>query len=113
MKNDLPKPEDLGIKVCGDRVLVLVEEIKDEITTDGGLVIPQTGKEKEMNRAAQNIGHVVQIGSLAWDDMPEKWADVGDRVSYGKYAGTNIHDPKTDKTYRMLVDTDINAVYLD
>jgi co-chaperonin GroES (HSP10) len=112
-KKTLPKSEDIGIKVCGDRILVLVDEIEDEITTEFGLVIPQTGDDKKREIAGQNVGRLVKTGSLAWNDMPEPYAEVGDHVVYGKYAGTNIYDAWTDKTYKMLVDTDINAVLLD
>jgi co-chaperonin GroES (HSP10) len=111
-KVDLPKPEDIGLKVCGDRILVLVEDVEDETVTDGGIVLPNTGKNKEMSRAAQNVGFVVMIGPMAWSDMPEKWAALGDKVSFGRYAGTAIFDPKTELTFKMLVDTDINAVYI-
>lgn len=104
---------ELGIRVCGDRVLVYVEPAEDEIKLDSGIVIPQTQQKREMSAAAQNVGTLVQLGSMAWHDAPEAWAKIGDKVCFGKYAGTSIYDKKTDKTYKMIADTDINAVYLD
>jgi co-chaperonin GroES (HSP10) len=90
-----------------------VEEIETEIKTESGIVIPQAGDDRKRATAGQNVGWLVKVGSLAWSDMPAPYANCEEKVVFGKYAGTNIYDSWTDKTYKMLVDTDINAVLLE
>lgn len=112
-KKTLPKSDEIGIKVCGDRILVLVDEIETETKTESGLIIARTGDDKKRDIAGQNVGRLVKVGGLAWNDVPEPYATLGDHVVFGKYAGTSIYDEWTDTTYKLLVDTDINAVLLD
>ena len=112
-KKTLPKSDEIGIKACGDRILVLVDELDDEVVTPSGIVIARTGDDKKRDIVGQNTGRLVKVGSLAWNDSPEPYATWGDHVVFGKYTGTSIYDEWTDTTYKLLVDTDINAVILD
>jgi len=66
---------------------VLVRRIEGEEKTAGGLIIPDTAKEKPQE------GEVVSVGAGARDDDGERIAmDVkaGDRILFGKWSGTEI-----------------------
>ena len=65
----------------GDRVLV--EPAQAEEKTAGGIIIPDTAKEKPQK------GSVIAVGPGKKKDEPMT-VKVGDRVLYGKYAGTEI-----------------------
>ncbi|KAK2146825.1 hypothetical protein LSH36_583g02097 [Paralvinella palmiformis] len=62
----------------GDRVVVKAE--LEETKTKGGIIIPETAKEKTQ------IGLVTAIG----DDVDKAKVAVGNRVLFDKYAGTQI-----------------------
>ncbi|MBA4801745.1 MULTISPECIES: co-chaperone GroES [Euryhalocaulis] len=66
---------------------VLVKRVEEEQTTKGGIIIPDTAKEKPQE------GEVVAVGAGARDDKGELIApDVktGDRILFGKWSGTEI-----------------------
>ncbi len=66
---------------------VLVEPLAQEEKTAGGIIIPDTAKEKPME------GKVVSVGSgVRGDDGKLNPLDVkkGDRVLYGKWSGTEV-----------------------
>ena len=65
----------------GDRVLV--EPASAEEKTSGGIIIPDTAKEKPQK------GTVIAIGPGKKKEEPMT-VKVGDKVLYGKYAGTEI-----------------------
>ncbi|MGP8214760.1 MAG: co-chaperone GroES [Bacteroidia bacterium] len=65
----------------GDRVLV--EAAEAESKTTGGIIIPDTAKEKPQK------GIVVAVGPGKKKDEPVT-LKVGDKVLYGKYSGTEI-----------------------
>ncbi|MBK6522942.1 MAG: co-chaperone GroES [Sphingobacteriaceae bacterium] len=70
----------ISVKPLADRVLV--EAAAAETKTAGGIIIPDTAKEKPQR------GKVVAVGNGKPDEpMTVK---VGDTVLYGKYAGTEI-----------------------
>jgi chaperonin GroES len=71
----------ITFKPIADRVLVKPDEA--EQTTKGGIIIPDTAKEKPQR------GKVVAVGNGKKDEpMTVK---VGDTVLYGKYSGTEIN----------------------
>ncbi len=70
----------IKIKPLGDRVLV--EAASAEEKTKGGIIIPDTAKEKPQK------GKVVAAGKGTKDEPIT--VKVGDTVLYGKYAGTEI-----------------------
>nr|QGT50615.1 10 kDa chaperonin [uncultured Elusimicrobia bacterium] len=75
---------EVNFKPLGDRVLV--KPIERE-TMKGGIIIPDTAKEKPME------GEVLAVGPGKMADKGERAAmDVkkGDRVLYGKYSGTEV-----------------------
>ena len=75
----------MTIKPLGDRVLVKpVEEAEQNV---GGIIIPDTAKEKPQQ------GEVVAVGPGARTDAGETLpmnVKAGDKVMYGKYAGTEV-----------------------
>ena len=73
------------VKPLGDRVFVKVSASEEK--TAGGILLPDTAKEKPQ------IGEVVAVGDGKRDDKGERQAldvGVGDQVLYSKYAGTDI-----------------------
>jgi chaperonin GroES len=93
----------LSLKPLGDRVVV--EPIEQEEVTAGGIVLPETAKEKPQQ------GNVVAAGPGARDEDGkhiEMDVKVGDKVLYAKYAGTEF---KMDgKKLLILRESDLLAV---
>jgi len=88
----------LNIKPLADRVLV--EPAAAEQRTAGGIIIPDTAKEKPQK------GIVMAVGNGKKDEpMTVK---PGDTVLYGKYAGTEIN--VDGKDYLMMRESDILAI---
>jgi len=66
---------------------ILVQRIAEETTTKGGIIIPDTAKEKPAE------GKVVAVGNGKVADDGKRVPleiKVGDRVLFGKYAGTEV-----------------------
>ena len=65
---------------------VIVQRIKEEEKTKGGIIIPDTAKEKPQE------GKVVAVGTGRVEDGKVIALDVkaGDRILFGKYSGTEI-----------------------
>ncbi len=66
---------------------VLVKRVEEETKTKGGIIIPDTAKEKPMQ------GEVLAVGPGARDDKGELVTpDVkpGDRILFGKWSGTEV-----------------------
>jgi chaperonin GroES len=75
----------MHIRPMNDRVIV--RRVAEETKTAGGIIIPDTAKEKPQE------GEVVAVGPGRRDDDGNRLAlDVqkGDRILFGKYAGTEI-----------------------
>ncbi|MGD8880490.1 MAG: co-chaperone GroES [Desulfobacterales bacterium] len=75
----------MKIKPLNDRVLVLRED--EEQKSTGGIIIPDTAQEKPQR------GKVVAVGSGKIDKDGKRTpleVKVGDRILFGKYAGTEI-----------------------
>jgi chaperonin GroES len=88
----------INVKPLGDRVLV--EAAEAETKTAGGIIIPDTAKEKPMR------GKVIAAGAGKKDEpMTVK---PGDTVLYGKYAGTEIQIDGKD--YLIMKESDIYAI---
>ena len=85
----------VNLKPLGDRVLVEAAEEKE--TKKGGIIIPDSAKEKPMESV------VVALGTCKTDDNGKKVpfeVKKGDRVLVSKYGGTEI---KLDgKEYKIL-----------
>jgi chaperonin GroES len=74
-----------GFKPLGDRILI--RRIKEEEKTKGGIIIPDSAKEKpqEGKVVAVGKGKVTEDGKLV---APE--VKVGDKVLFGKYSGSEF-----------------------
>ena len=89
---------NVKIKPLADRVLVEAAAAEDK--TAGGIIIPDTAKEKPQK------GIVVAVGPGKKDEpMTVK---IGDNVLYGKYAGTEI--TIDGENYLIMRESDIVAV---
>lgn len=93
----------LNLKPLGSRVVV--EPIEMEDVTAGGIVLPETAKEKPQK------GKVLSVGAGDRDDDGKRIAmdvKVGDVVLYAKYGGTEI---KVDgKKLLILRESDLLAI---
>jgi len=69
----------------GDRVAV--RRVEEEAKSKGGIIIPDTAKEKPQE------GEVIAVGPGAWDDAGKRVPmdlKVGDRVLFGKWSGSEV-----------------------
>ena len=75
----------MAFRPLGDRVLV--KRVEEEQKTKGGIIIPDTAKEKPQE------GEVIAVGPGARDDSGKiQPLDVkaGDRILFGKWSGTEV-----------------------
>ena len=88
----------MKFRPLGDRVLV--KRVEEETKTKGGIIIPDTAKEKPQE------GEVVAVGPGARNDKGDIVAlDVkaGDRILFGKWSGTEV---KIDGEDRLIIRED-------
>ncbi len=94
----------MAIQPLGDRILV--ERLdEDEQTTSGGIIIPDTAKEKPSEGVVKAVGP----GSRA-DDGERRPVDLseGDKVLFGKFAGSEVTYEGTE--YLIMREDDILAI---
>ena len=93
----------MKIRPLHDRILV--KRIEEEAKTKGGIIIPDTAKEKPQE------GKVIAVGTGKVDDDGKvRPLDVkkGDRILFGKYSGTEI---KVDGDEHLIIrEDDVLAV---
>src|SRR5216683_256912 len=73
-----------GFRPLGDRILI--KRIKEEEKTKGGIIIPDTAKEKPQE------GKVIAVGKGKYEEgklIPIE-VRVGDKILFGKYSGSEI-----------------------
>ena len=93
----------MAVKPLDDRVLVKQSDAEE--TTAGGIVLPDTAKEKPQRGKVVAVGPGKLLDSGSRGEMSLK---KGDDVFYGKYAGTEI---KIDgEEYVILRETDVLAI---
>ena len=93
----------MKIKPLADRVLIKPSEEKER--TKGGIVLPDTAKEKPQE------GEVIAVGEGKRTDdgkLIPLTVKVGDRVLYGKYSGTEI--TVDGEEYLIVREDDILAI---
>ena len=88
----------MSIKPLADRVLI--EPAPAETKTVGGIIIPDTAKEKPLQ------GTIVAVGKGTKDE--EMVLKEGDTVLYGKYAGTELEFE--GKKYLIMRQSNVVAV---
>ena len=93
----------MNIRPLHDRIIV--ERLEEETTTASGIIIPDSAKEKPQQGIVKAVGKgkVTEEGKVMPLDVK-----VGDKVLFGKYAGTDI---KLDgKEYLMMREDDVLGV---
>lgn len=88
----------MNIKPLADRVLVKPAAAEEK--TVGGIIIPDSAKEKPLK------GEIVAVGNGTKDE--EMVVKSGDTVLYGKYAGTEIE--LDNETYLIMRQSDLLAI---
>ena len=94
----------MNMQPLADRVIV--QPLEAEEKTKGGIVLPDTAKEKPQE------GKVVAVGKgKATEDGSVKALEVkvGDKVLYGKYSGTEV-TTKDGEEYLIMREDDILAI---
>ncbi len=96
--------DKLNLRPLADRVIV--EPLDKEEVTPGGILLPETAKEKPQE------GRVVSVGPGRWDEDGKKRVEMevskDDTVIFAKYSGTEIK--LNEKKYLILSEKDILAV---
>jgi chaperonin GroES len=102
-KDNKRRDETMKLRPLQDRILV--QRVAEETTTKGGIIIPDTAKEKPVE------GKVVAIGNGKMGDDGKRVAlDIksGDRILFGKYSGTEV---KIDgEEYLIMREDDVLGV---
>ena len=88
----------MSIKPLADRVLIKPADA--EAKTASGIIIPDSAKEKPLK------GEVIAVGKGTKDE--EMILKKGDKVLYGKYAGTEIE--VDDNKYLIMRQSDVLAI---
>mgnify|MGYP003543089275 FL=1 len=88
----------MNIKPLADRVLILPAPVEEK--TIGGIIIPDSAKEKPLK------GEVIAVGNGTKDE--EMILKVGDVVLYGKYAGTELE--LEGEKYLIMRQSDVLAI---
>ena len=99
----LATAQKIKFQPLDDRVLVMPGEAEE--VTAGGIVLPDTAREKPQQ------GKVIAAGPGKLLDSGERGTmdvSVGDQIYYGKYSGTEVE--MNDEKYVILRESDILAV---
>jgi chaperonin GroES len=93
----------MNIRPLHDRILV--KRLEEEQKTKGGIIIPDTAKEKPMEGeiVAVGKGKIAEDGKLIKLDVA-----AGDKVLFSKYAGTEVKIDGTD--YLIMREDDILGI---
>lgn len=93
----------MNIKPLADRVVIKPADAEEKV--QGGIIIPDTAKEKPQK------GEIVAVGPGKISDAGQKIAMTvkkGDKVLYGKYSGTEVTVDNVE--YLIVRESDILAV---
>ena len=93
----------MTVQPLGDRVLV--RRVEEEETQRGGIIIPDTAKEKPQH------GEIVAVGDGKVGDNGDRTpleVAVGDKILFGKYSGTEVN--VDDEEYLMMREEDILGI---
>ena len=86
----------MKLKPLDDRIVIEAKELEEKNV--GGIIIPDTAKEKPL------IGEVIAVGT---DEDLQEIIKVGDKVLYAKYSGTEVE--LENKKYIIISRSDILA----
>ena len=96
----------MNVKPLADRVVI--RPVEEAETKKGGIIIPDTAKEKPMQ------GEMVEVGTGKVTEDGKKIAmevKKGDKVLYGKYSGTEVSIDGDE--YLIMRESDIFAIIQD
>jgi len=93
----------MSIRPLHDRVLI--KRIEEQETVKGGIIIPDTAKEKsqEGEVVAVGAGKILENGSVRPLELKE-----GDRILFGKYSGTEVR--VADEDYLIVREDEIIGI---
>ncbi|MBI4462218.1 MAG: co-chaperone GroES [Acidobacteria bacterium] len=93
----------MNVRPLYDRILI--KRIEEQETVRGGIIIPDTAKEKPQEAEVIAVGHgkKTEDGKVIPLDVK-----VGDRILFGKYSGTDIKIE--DEEYLILREEEVLAV---
>ncbi len=94
----------MGIRPLHDRILIKRSEHLE--ITSGGIIIPDTAKEKPMEGEVIAVGHGRQFVNGEIRPLEVK---IGDKVLYGKYSGTEIKID--DHEHLMIREDDVLGIF--
>ena len=95
---------NVNLRPLGDRVLV--KRLEAEEKTKGGIIIPDSAKEKPLE------GEVVAVGPGARSengDIVPLELKKGDRVLFGKWSGTEVK--LDDEDYMIMKESDVMGIF--
>ena len=94
----------MDIKPLGDRIVV--QPLEAEEVTKGGIILPDTAKEKPHEGKIVSVGRgkVLENGQIQALELK-----VGDRILYGKYSGNEIKT-KDGKELLIMREEDVLAI---
>src|SRR3989338_5666287 len=95
--------KELGVRPLHDRILV--RRMAEEEKTAGGIIIPDTAKEKPQRGeiVAAGKGRVTEEGKVTPLDVK-----IGDKILFGKYSGTELK--LNGEEYLMMREEDILGI---
>jgi chaperonin GroES len=94
----------MKIRPLQDRILV--KRVDEEETTSGGIIIPDSAKEKPQE------GLVVAVGpgkTLDSGEVATPGVNAGDRILFSKYAGTDVN--VDNEEHIIIREDDVLAIY--
>ena len=92
----------MKLKPLADRVVVKPQEAKE--VKKGGIIIPDTAKEKPQEGEVMAVGK----GKIAEGKLIPMDVKVGDKILYGKYSGTEVKID--DQEYLIMNQDDILGI---
>jgi len=93
----------MSIRPLQDRIVI--ERVEEDQTTAGGIVLPDTAKERPSRGKVIAIGNGKKLESGQQQPLDVK---IGDIVLFGKYAGTEVK--LNDKEYLVMREDDVMGV---
>jgi chaperonin GroES len=95
----------MSFKPLHDRILI--KRVEEQETARGGIIIPDTAKEKSQEGmvVAVGTGRVLENGAVV-----PVGVEIGDRILFGKYAGAEVKIASED--YVILREDDIAGVLI-
>jgi len=97
---------ETGIHPVEYKVLIKVEKVKEK--TEGGIIIPETNKERD--KFAQQRGELIAVSPDAFTEP--KWLKtpkVGDTVLFSRYAGKYVMGNDGEE-YKLMNDKELEAI---